>query len=169
MGRPINKRYFGRFDATAKSADNPTVDGFDQAGHNLSNTSNYTEKRRGFNIPVEQARVTGGDLDIGGDAAETPYIIAQKGTSKYRVNTSSGQGNCILVDDDGSSEVSAGEMVIKGYIYGDSGNSGIAIKKLTKFYATDFNGNRYKWYVINDGSSLQNVLALVTATDASIN
>jgi len=168
MGRPISKRYFGRFDATAKSADNPTVDGFDQAGHNLSNTTNYSEKKRGFNIPVEQARVSGGDLDIGGDAAETPYIIAQKGSRKYRVMTSSGAGNCVLVDDDGSSQVTAGEMVIKGYLNGDNGVAGIAIKKLTKFYATDFNGNRYKWYVANDGSTLQNMLVLVAGTDASV-
>ena len=83
--------------------------------------------------------------------------------------TSSGEGTCRLVDDDGSSEVTAGEMVIKGYLNGDSGNSGIAIAKLTKFYATDFSGNRYKWYVVNDGSSFQNVLALVAATDASVN
>jgi hypothetical protein len=168
MGRPISKRYFGPLSGTTGT---PSGDGYDQAGHNLSNTSNYTEKKRGFNIPVEQARVTGGDLDIGGDAAATPYIIAQKGSRKYRVMTSSGAGNCVLVDDDGSSEVTAGEMVIKGYVGGDAGvaGSGVAIKKLTKFYATDFSGNRYKWYVANDGSSLQNVLVLVTGTDTSVN
>jgi hypothetical protein len=64
-------------------------------------------------------------------------------------------------------------MVIKGFLNGVTGdNSGIAIKKLTKFYATDFNGNRYKWYVDNTtgpDSALANVLVLVAATDASIN
>lgn len=169
MGRPINKRFFGTFDATAQSATNPTADGKDQAGNDLSNTSNYSEKRLGFNIPVEQACVPGGELDIGGDASLTPYIMAQKGSRKYRVMTSSGAGNCTLVNDDGSSNVTGGEMVIKGYLNGDSGNTGIAIRKLTKFYATDFSGNRYKWYVVNDGSSLQNVIALVAATTASVN
>ena len=166
MGRPINKRYFGPLTGTSGS---PSGDGYDQAGNNLSNTSNYTEKKRGFNIPVEQARVIGGDLDIGGDAAATPYIVAQKGSRKYRVMTSSGEGICRLVNDDGSSQVTAGEMVIKGYLGGDSGNAGIAIAKLTKFYAVDFSGNRYKWYVVNDGSSLQNVIALVAASDETIN
>ena len=173
MGRPINKRYFGSLDAAvAKSADNPTVDGKDQAGHALSNTSNYTEKKRGFNIPVEQACIPGGELDIGGEASKTPYILAQKGASKYRVQTSSGAGNCVLVDDDGSSQVTAGEMVIKGFLSGDTGQGGVAIKKITKFYATDFNGNRYKWYVDNTtgpDSTLANVLVLVTGTDTSVN
>jgi len=173
MGRPINKRYFGNLDsAVAKSADNPTVDGKDQAGHDLSNTANYSEKKLGYNIPVEQARIPGGDLDIGGDAAKSPYIIAQKGSRKYRVMTSSGAGNCVLVDDDGSSQVGNGEMVVKGWIGGDTGaGTGIAIKKLTKFYATDFNGNRYKWYVDNTvgpDSSLANVLVLVAGTNLSV-
>jgi hypothetical protein len=173
MGRPLPKKFFGRLDTEAKSAVNPTVDGGDQTGRTITNTSLYSEKLRGYNIPVEQARIPGGDLDIGGDAATSPYIIAQKGTSKYRVNTSSGQGNCILVDDDGSSQVGNGEMVIKGFLSGDTGDgTGIAIKKLTKFYATDFNGNRYKWYVDNTtgpDSALANVLVLVTAADTSIN
>lgn len=166
MGRPINKRYFGPLSGTTGTS---SGDGYSAAGHNVSNTTNYSEKFRGFNIPVEQARVSGGDLDIGGDAAATPYIISQKGSRRYRVMTSSGEGICRLVNDDGSSQVTAGEMVIKGYLNGDSGNDGIAIAKLTKFYAVDFSGNRYKWYVVNDGSSLQNVLALAAGDDASVN
>lgn len=166
MGRPINKRYFGPLTGTSGT---PSGDGYDQAGHDLSDTNAYSEKKVGFNIPVEQARVIGGDLDIGGAASATPYIISQKGSRRYRVMTSSGEGICRLVDDDGSSQVTDGEMVIKGYLNGDSGNTGVAIAKLTKFYAVDFSGNRYKWYVVNDGSSFQNVLALVAATTASVN
>lgn len=174
MGRPLPKKFFGRLEATTpKDPTNPTQDGKDQTGRTITNTSLYSEKLRGYNIPVEQARIPGGDLDIGGDAANSPYIIAQKGSRKYRVNTSSGQGNCILVDDDGSSNVSDGEMVIKGFLSGDTGDgTGIAIKKLTKFYAIDFSGNRYKWYVDNTtgpDSALANVLVLVSATDTSIN
>ena len=173
MGRPLPKKFFGRLDTADKSAINPTVDGKDQTGRTIINAALYSEKLRGYNIPVEQARIPGGDLDIGGDAAQSPYIIAQKGTSKYRVHTSSGEGNCILVNDDGSSQVSNGEMVIKGFLSGDTGDgTGIAIKKLTKFYATDFSGNRYKWYVDNTtgpDSALANVLVLVAATDTSIN
>lgn len=168
MGRPINKRYFGRLDPTSpKDPTNPTQDGKDQTGRTLTNTNLYRIKARGYNIPVEQARIPGGDLDIGGDAANSPYIIAQKGSRKYRVNTSSGQGNCVLVDDDGSSNVGNGEMIIKGFLNGVTGdNPGIAIRKLTKHYAVDFNGNRYKWYVddtTGPDSALANVLVLISA------
>ena len=167
MGRPINKRFFGPLSGTTGSA---SGDGYAGSGQNVSNTGTYSEKQRGFNIPVEQARIAGGELDIGGDGAATPYIISQKGSRKYRVMTSSGAGNCILVDDDGSSNVSNGEMLIKGYLNG-IGQPGIAIKKLTKYYAIDFNNNRYKWYVDNNAgdSSLANVLILTVATDTSVN
>jgi hypothetical protein len=174
MGRPIDKRYFGRLEATSpKDPTNPTTDGKDQTGRALTSTSLYTLKARGYNIPVYKARVVGGDLDIGGDAANTPYIIAQKGSRKYRVNTSSGQGNCVLVNDDGSSGIAAGEMVLAGFLGGDAGGSSpIFIQKLTKHYAADFSGNRYKWYITNSGagedSSLANVLALVDASATTV-
>jgi hypothetical protein len=166
MGRPISKRYFGPLSGTTGT---PSGDGYTAAGQNT--TSGYSEKLTSYNIPIEQARVPGGDLDIGGAASTTPYIIAQKGSRKYRVMTSSGEGICRLVNDDGSSQVTDGEMVIKGYLGGDSGaaGTGIAISKLTKFYAVDFNGQRYKWHVDNDGSSVGNVLVLTAATDTSIN
>lgn len=167
MGRPLNKRFFGPLNGEGLASS----DTGDQVGNTLTDGSKYNLKGRGYNIPVEQACIIGGTLDIGGDGAPTPYIIAQKGTRKYRVMTSSGQGNCYLVNDDGSSQVTAGEMVIKGYLNGDSGNTGIAIKKLTKFYATDFNGNRYKWYVaqgVGTDSSFANLLALVPATTTTV-
>lgn len=174
MGRPINKKYFGPLTG---SSGTPSGDGYTQAGQNISNTSNYTEKRRGFNIPVYKARIPGGslasptyDMDVGGDASTTPYIIAQKGASKYRVQTADGVGNCILVNDDGSSAIGPGEMVIAGWLGGDPGNGQpIIIKKISKFYAVDFSGNRYKWHVDNDGSSLANVLTLTAADDVTVN
>ena len=79
MGRPINKRYFGRLEATSpKDPTNPTIDGKDQTGRTLTSASLYTLKGRGYNIPVYKARVVGGDLDIGGDAANTPYHITKR-------------------------------------------------------------------------------------------
>jgi hypothetical protein len=169
MGRPINKRYFGPLTGSGLSS----ADGKDQAGNTLTNASLYSEKKLGYNIPVYKARVTGGDLDTGGDAAETPYIISQKGSKKYRVQTSDGVGNCVLVNDDGSSGIDEGEMVIAGFLGGDAGaGSPIFIQKLTKFYAIDFSGTRYKWHVApNSGedSTLANVLVLTAADDASIN
>lgn len=172
MGRPIPKRFFGPLSGTTGT---PSGDGYTAAGHNT--TSGYSEKFTSYNIPVYKARIPGGslasptyDMDIGGDAANGPYIIAQKGARKYRVQTSDGAGNCVLVDDDGSSGIGPGEMVIAGFLGGDAGDgSPIFIKKITKFYAVDFNGTRYKWHVENDGSTLGNVLALSLATDTSIN
>ena len=165
MGRPIGKEFFGSINEDI--AGSPSADGKDAQGRTTTGAT-FRKKDKGFNIPVAQARIPGGDADIGGDAAETPFIIAQKGSKKYRVSTSSGAGNCVLVNDDGSSTVGDGEMVILGYTDGDSGNSsGIAIAKLTKHYAVDFNGNRYKWHVENrlaEDSSLANTLMLTVAT-----
>ena len=180
MGRPINKKYFGPLTG---SSGTPSGDGYTQAGQTINadtvvaTNTVYSEKTKGFNIPVYKARIPGGslasptyDMDVGGDASSTPYIIAQKGASKYRVQTSDGVGNCILVNDDGSSAIGPGEMVIAGWLGGDPGNGDpIIIKKISKFYAVDFSGNRYKWHVDNDGSSLANVLTLTAADDVTVN
>lgn len=171
MGRPIPKRFFGPLSGTSGT---PSGDGYTAAGHNT--TSGYSEKFTSYNIPVYKARIPGGslasptyDMDVGGDAANTPYIISQKGARKFRVHTSDGDGNCILVNDDGSSDIGPGEMVLAGFTSGDSGEgSPTFIQKLTRHYAVDFSGNRYKWYVANDGSSVGNTIVLVAATDASV-
>lgn len=173
MGRPINKRFFGSLDSgVAQSATNPTEDGKDQAGHDLSNTSNYTEKRLGFNIPVYAARVPGQSQVTGGEGGDYPFIVAQKGSRKYRVRTSataSHIGNCVLVNK--LTSLNEGEMSIQGKILSNDGLT-VLISKLTKFYATDFNGNRYKWYVssfLGEDSTQANALVLVPATTANVN
>ena len=174
MGRPINKRFFGALtNATAQSATNPTQDGKDQAGHDLSNTSNYTEKRLGYNIPVLAARVPGQTEVSGGEGAEYPYIVAQKASRAYRVRTSataSHVGTCRLVNK-AVGALAAGEMLLQGKLLSND-NTTILISKLTKFYATDFSGNRYKWYVApfsGEDSSEANALILVPATTANVN
>ena len=175
MGRPINKRFFGRLDAGAQSATNPTVDGKDQAGHDLSDSNLYTEKRLGFNIPVYGARVPGQSAVYNGTGGDFPYIVAQKAARKYRVRTSataSHIGNCILVNK--LTGLAEGEMALQGWIGGDTGtaSNGRLISKLTKFYAVDFNGQRYKWYVSptsGEDSTQSNTLVLVAATTANVN
>ena len=173
MGRPINKRYFGALtNDTAKSATNPTKDGFDQAGHQLTNDSVYSEKKLGWNIPVYAARVPGQSQVTGGEGAEYPFIVSQKGSRKYRVRTSataSHIGNCVLVNK--TTGLAEGEMALQGKLTSDD-NSIVLISKLTKFYATDFNGNRYKWYAeefSGEDSSQANALLLAPATDATVN
>jgi hypothetical protein len=84
MGRPINKRYFGSTKAaTAQSAQNPTVDGKDQAGNTLTSTSSYSEKKLGYNMPVYSARVSNNgttqtEVQIDPAVSEYPYIVKQK-------------------------------------------------------------------------------------------
>ena len=174
MGRPINKRYFGALtDATAQSATNPTQDGKDQAGNTLTNTGVYSEKKLGYNIPVLAAYIAGLSEVTGGEGAEYPYIVAQKASRAYTVRTSGTAahvGKCRLANK-AVGALAAGEMVLQGKL---STNDGITINvaKLTKFYATDFNGNRYKWHVepySGEDSSQANALILTAATTAGIN
>jgi len=168
MGRPINKRYFGSLDSgVAQSATNPTVDGKSQAGQDLSDDNAYFKKNLGFNIPVYAARVPGQLQVTGGEGGDYPFIVAQKGSRKYRVRTSataSHISNCTLVNK--TTGLAEGEMSIQGKLNTDD-NVTVLISKLTKFYATDFNGNRYKWYVssfIGEDSTQANALVLVSAT-----
>jgi hypothetical protein len=177
MGRPLNKRYFGSIkDDVVQSAQNPTQDGKDQAGHTLTDTNVYSEKKLGYNIPVYTARVANAGTtyaEVTGPG-EYPYIVKQTGSRSYRVRisaTAAEVGKAKLVNK-AAGTLSAGEMVIQGFIGGDSGNAPTNIAELTKFYATDFNGNRYKWHVIPGigvDSSLANILVLTAATTASVN
>lgn len=178
MGRPISKRYFGSIsDATAQSATNPTVDGKDQAGHTLTDAGTYSEKKLGYNIPVYTARVANAGTtysEVTNEAAGIyPYIQKQTGSKTYLVRTSATAahvGKCKLVDKTAST-LSAGEMVIQGKLSTDD-NAIINVARLTKFYAIDFNGNRYKWHVApysGADSTLANTLILTVATTAGIN
>ncbi len=181
MARPINKRYFGSVKAsTAQSAQNPTVDGKDQTGRTITNTSLYSEKKLGYNIPVHAARVSNAgttqtEVQFDPATSEYPFIVKQTGSRSYLVRTSattSHVGRCKLVNK-AAGTLSAGEMVLQGFLSGDAGSgTPIRISRLTKFYAYDFSGNRYKWYVnytSGNDSTLANVLVLATATTASVN
>ena len=181
MGRPINKRYFGSVKAaTGQSAQNPTVDGKDQAGNALTDTAKYSEKKLGYNFPVHAARVSNAgttytEVQFDPAASEYPFIVKQTGSKSYLVRTSATQahvGKCKLVNKAAGS-LAAGEMVVQGFLSGDAGDgSPINIARFTKFYAVDFSGNRYKWYInytSGNDSTLANVLVLAQATDATVN
>ena len=181
MGRPLNKRYFGSTAAaTAQGAQNPTVDGKDQAGNTLTNTALYSEKKLGYSIPVHSARVanegtTQTEVQFAPAVSIYPYIVKQTGSRSYLVRTSataSHVGRCKLVDK-AAGALAAGEMILQGNLGGDAGaGTPINIARLTKFHAVDFNGTRYKWYVnftSGNDSTLANVLVLAAMTDASVN
>ena len=166
MGRPINKRFFGPL----TGGTNPFEDLGDIYTTNPLNESDYNLKGKGWNLPVYSARVPGQSEVTNGVGGSYPYIEAQKGSRKYRVRTSataSHIGNCILVNKSAGT-LAAGEMLLQGFINGNSQQSaGILIAKLTKHYATDFSGNRYKWFVeptAGEDSTEANTLVLVSAT-----
>jgi hypothetical protein len=181
MGRPLNKRNFGSTKvATAQSAQNPTVDGKDQAGNTLTSTALYSEKKLGYNIPVHSARVTNAgtaqtEVQFDPATSEYPFIVKQTGSRSYLVRTSataSHVGKCKLVNK-AAGALAAGEMILQGNLGGDAGaGTPINIARLTKFHAVDFNGTRYKWYVnftSGNDSTLANVLVLAAMTDTSVN
>ena len=181
MGRPLNKRYFGSTAAaTAQGAQNPTVDGKDQAGNTLTDTALYSEKKLGYSIPVHSARVanegtTQTEVQFAPAVSIYPYIVKQTGSKTYLVRTSataSHVGRCKLVNGTAGT-LAAGEMILQGNLGGDAGaGTPINIARLTKFHAVDFSGTRYKWYVnftSGNDSTWANVLVLAAMTDASVN
>ena len=158
MGRPLSRRMFGPVDddTTTRPDVNtaPSLDGEDQHGNDL--TGNVQEYRQGYNIPVEAARVVGGNTDEGGNGTATPFILAQRAARRFIVRTGDGDGTCKLVD--GESALNEGEMVLKGYV-NDAG-AGVAIRKISGRKVYDFNSNAYTWYVANDGSTIANRIVL---------
>ena len=125
MGRPLNKKFFGLLDD-------------------------------GTNIKV--------NCQVGSNTeSEVGYILRQRSPKRFLVNdTAAGtnklagdtgaEGNvgvCQLVDKaDGA--LDANEMSIMGYT---SNGTGIRIAKLFNKIVVDFNGNRYKWEVVNDSTT----------------
>lgn len=132
MGRPINKRYFGPLD----NADDP-------------NKAPLNDQS--FNIRVE-AYIDGGAVDDG-------YIIAQKGTNKFRVVKKDGTvpTTCRLVNKDIGS-LAAGEMVIFG---SDGTGNRIPLRKLFNRTAIDWNSNRYTWEIQEDSTETIMILTAI--------
>ncbi len=136
MGRPIKRKYLGDtgVDATPK-------------------------------IPVYSANITGTELfgDQGtGAGGDSLYIVKQKGARRFVIASKDdpAQGVCKLVNKagDASSAVTLnqGEMTIVGYT---TGGEAKIIQKMTNKVATDFNGVRYKWSVVDDSTTTVLVLA----------
>jgi len=149
MGRPLPRKLFGPTDATAPvSGDTWSADGEDPQGRDLTTQTALWNK--GYNIPVYKARITGQPMDTQGTGSG-PYILSQKGSRKFKVRTDNGDGICRLVNDDDSSGLAAGEMVLQGFTTPDG--SPVYIQRITKRRVYDFNGNAYKWYVDNDSTA----------------
>ena len=125
MGRPLNKRFFGLL------ADGTNITVNCQVGSNAESTEGYILRQR------SPKRFLVNDV--------------KTGTNKLAGDTGA-QGNvgvCQLVDKaDGA--LDANEMSIMGYL---SNGTGVRIAKLFNRIVVDFNGNRYKWEVVNDSST----------------
>ena len=125
MGRPLNKRFFGLLD----DGTNITVNC--QVGSNAESAEGYILRQR------SPKRFLVNDV--------------KTGTNKLAGNTGA-QGNvgvCQLVDKaDGA--LAANEMSIMGYT---ANGTGVRLAKLFNKIVVDFNGNRYKWSVVNDSTT----------------
>jgi hypothetical protein len=78
------------------------------------------------------------------------YIVKQRGAKTFVVaNQAGATGVCVLQS---AIPSAAGQMRINGYI-GGNGAIPTPIAKITKRVATDFNGKRYTWVLLNDSSS----------------
>jgi hypothetical protein len=145
MGRPINKRYFGRLADADDARFAPLNDTF----YNLT-----------INVQVASNAET-----------ETGYILRQRTANKFLVNdlkngtkvtpAGSGTGNvgiCTLVDKAAGS-LAANEMSITGLVAG--AGTPIRIKKFYNRTCRDFNNNRYKWTISDDSTATQLILTAI--------
>ena len=125
MGRPLNKRFFGLLD----DGTNITVNC--QVGSNTESVQGQILRQR----------------------SSKRFLVndTKDGTNKLAGDTGA-QGNvgvCRLVDKaDGS--LDANEMSIMGYT---ANGTGVRLAKLSNKIVVDFNGNRYKWSVVNDSTT----------------
>ena len=128
MGRPLNKKFFGLLD------DGTNIKVNCQIGSNAESEVGYILRQR----------------------SSKRFLVNDKktGTNKLAGDTEAGnsQGNvgvCQLVDKaDGN--LAANEMSIMGYT---ANGTGVRIAKLSNKIVVDFNGNRYKWSVVNDSTT----------------
>jgi hypothetical protein len=175
MGRPVNKRYFGKL----PDADDPTLaptsgDTFfniavnAQIGSAAESTIAYILAQKGPNkfliangaIVNDESIVAGtkyvintvGDTDwasvgvYGAAYVGRVFIAAAAGAGTGTVRLA---GTCKLVNQpDGS--LGANEMSIMGQV---TSGTQVRLKKLYNRIAIDFSGNRYKWAIANDSTT----------------
>lgn len=90
-------------------------------------------------------------------------IIKQRGAKTFVVSrvgdigTTTAYSTAVLKN---GAPSAAKEMRMFGYVTSNSGTA-VNIAKITKRVATDFSGNRYKWYLENDSSNDYIVLTAI--------
>ena len=131
MGRPLNKRFFGLLD----DGTNITVNC--QVGANAESVQGQILRQR----------------------SPKRFLVndAKDGTAKLPGGAGTGNvGVCQLVNK-ADGDLAANEMSIMGY---NAAGQGIRLAKLFNKIVVDFNGNRYKWSVVND--STNSLISLTT-------
>lgn len=143
MGRPLNKKWFGRLANADDARFAPLNDTF-------------------YNIKI--------NVQVGGNTeTDSGILLQQRSPSKFVVNDlktgtavyadgtqrdgSLGTGNvgtCTLVDK-AAGALGNDEISIEGYVTGTDGNT-VRIKKLYNRTCRDFNNNKYTWAVEDDSS-----------------
>jgi hypothetical protein len=137
MGRPLNKKWFGRLADADDARFAPLNDTF-------------------YNIAI--------NVQVAANAeTESGIILRQRSSSKFLVNdlkdgtkltpSGTGTGNvgvCTLVDK-AAGALDANEMSIQGTIVGTAGTQ-VRIKKLYNRTCRDFNNNRYTWVTEDDST-----------------
>jgi len=93
----------------------------------------------------------------GESTAKDGFIVKQTGARSYQIDNADGVGKCVLVE----TITGAGQAVMTG-ILNPSTDQGVAIRKLQKRTAIDFNGNRYTWVLVNDSSADYIQLTLIS-------
>lgn len=94
---------------------------------------------------------------FGGTTNSDYFLVKQRGAKTYIVSR---DGSTMQLGVLVSSVANNGDIVILGSVEGVTPGN-IAIAKLTKRIATDFSGNRYKWYLSNYEDSSGDTLVLI--------
>lgn len=149
MGRPINKRYFGK---PANADDNVLYPITGDTFYNLTiavQVASNTETASGW---ILQQR------------SSTRFLVNDLAAGTKRTPSGSGTGNvgiCKLVDKAAGS-LDANEMVIVGYVSGAGvGGEPVRIRKLYNRTCRDFNNVRYKWTIQDDSSVTALILTAI--------
>ncbi len=125
MGRPLKK----------------DVNGVDVIGTPSSNTGIRVEAYFGSTAYTDATY---------NNSTNYAYIYKQRGAKTFVVaNQAGAKATCVLQS---AIPAANGAMRINGFLDGN-GSAPRALAKLTKRVATDFNGVRYKWYLVNDSTS----------------
>jgi hypothetical protein len=154
MGRPLNKRYFGKL-ADADGGTMPQGDSFYnltinvQVGTNSESATGYILRQRSVNKFLVNDKKDGDNASVADAVADA---AANGG------NTTEGNvGVCTLVDKaDGA--LGANEMSIMGQL---SDGSQIRIKKFYNRTCRDFNDNKYTWEIQDDSTTTLLVLTAI--------